>query len=126
MYEEAARLKSDGCSFVPDFYIIACLDHDIGYRTHADIFGDPLTKVETDLKFRWAIQHESILGRFSPMSYWRSLLVSLFGQRAWDAKQSLCYSNIFGGLSLARALIHSALRTPQRDKERFPGDKSCC
>lgn len=82
----AANLGSDGCTGVPDWYVIGCFDHDIAYRTHQDAFGWPITKAQADLKLKWAIQHESPFGRFSPMAQWRWLGVHLLGKWAWDRK----------------------------------------
>lgn len=82
--QRAAELGSDGCTGVPDWYVIACLDHDIAYRTHATIGREPLTRAEADQRLQWAIQHESPLGRFSPMAQWRRWGVRLFGGSAWD------------------------------------------
>lgn len=79
----ARQLKSDGCSGVADFYIIACYDHDIAYRTGRDIFGNVLTRAQADARLRWAIQHESCFGRCSPMSYWRWAGVRFGGGKSW-------------------------------------------
>lgn len=86
----ARRLSSDGCTGVPNIYVLACYDHDIAYRTHEDVFGGPLTREQADLRFKWALQHESPLGRLSPMAWWRWQGVRLAGQHAWDT---------YGGLS---------------------------
>ena len=80
----ADEIESDGCSKVPDFYGIACAEHDIHYRLHHRLDGSPITKAEADWEFRQAIQSHSKLGRFSPMSWWRWLGVKWFGQKAWE------------------------------------------
>lgn len=80
---EAQRLKSDGCSGVPDWYVIACFDHDIMYRTHRDVQQEVVTRQQADQRLRWAIQHESPFGRLSPMSWWRWAAVRLAGRKAW-------------------------------------------
>lgn len=77
------RLGSDGCTGVADWYLIACYDHDIAYRTGLTLDGRPLTRAEADRRFRWAIQHESRLGRLAPMAWWRWIGVRLFGYFAW-------------------------------------------
>ncbi|HYE89541.1 MAG TPA: hypothetical protein VEA38_00920 [Terriglobales bacterium] len=81
--QRAAELGSDGCSVVADFYLDACLEHDIHYRTHRRLDGTPITKAEADALFRQRIQERSCLGRFSPMSWWRWAAVALFGGSAW-------------------------------------------
>ena len=82
--EEAARLKSDGCTFVPDFYGGACLEHDIHYRTHKWLDGEPITKAEADTRFRLVMQAWSKLGKYDPMSWWRWLAVKLCAHKAWN------------------------------------------
>jgi len=84
--ERARRLESDGCSGVPDFYLDACLEHDIHYRTHRWINGMSIFKSEADARFRQVIQSRSVLGVMSPMSWWRWLAVKSFGKKAWDGK----------------------------------------
>lgn len=81
---KAKELDSDGCTGVPDFYVIACWWHDICYRTHCDFNGQPVTKREADTILRWSIQHESTFGRLSPMAFWRhQAMASKCSMRAW-------------------------------------------
>lgn len=80
----AASVHADGCSGVPDFYLMGCLEHDIAYRTHADPFGQPITKAEADQRMRWYVQMRSPFGVFSPMSWWRWFAVKWWAGRAWD------------------------------------------
>jgi hypothetical protein len=80
----AAELKADGCSGVPDFYLEACLEHDIHYRTHAWLDGSPVFKSEADARFRAVIQSRSWFGILSPMSWWRWAGVYLLGRKAWN------------------------------------------
>lgn len=69
---EGARIKSDGCSGVLDFYLIVCTEHDIGYGTHKDFFtGLPITEEDADLMLKWGIQWHSWLGRWSPIAWVR-------------------------------------------------------
>jgi len=88
---EAARIGSDGCSGVPDFYWIICLEHDIHYATHKDFFtGAPLTKEDADRYLKWGIQYHSSLGRQSPMALWRYWALSEkkgvgLGSGAWES-----------------------------------------
>lgn len=79
----AKALESDGCSCVPDFYLDACLEHDIHYRTHKTVYGDPITKEQADQLLKKRIQESSFLGRLSPMAQWRYAAVSWFGDHAW-------------------------------------------
>ena len=80
----ASKLKSDGCSGVPDFYLDGCLEHDIHYRTHKWLDDEPIFKSEADERFRRVIQARSPFGRISPMSWWRWFAVKTFGRKAWE------------------------------------------
>lgn len=82
--ERAAELLSDGCSGVPDFHVICCLEHDIAYRTGQTVDGESLTRAEADARFRRCIQSRSLLGFFSPMSWWRWLGVRVGGSASWQ------------------------------------------
>lgn len=81
---QAAALKADGCTGVPDFYRIACLRHDIHYRTHRTTRGKPITKEWADRHFSSAIRHLSALGDWSPMAWWRRRAVEKLGDKAWN------------------------------------------
>ena len=76
---EAAYLKSDGCTLVPDFYLDACLEHDVHWRTGMTIDGAPLSTRQANLRFRYVIQSRSPFGKLSPMSWWRWAAVSVTG-----------------------------------------------
>ena len=82
--DRAAELQSDGCSGVPDFYLDCCLEHDIAYRTHKNIFGEELTKAQADAHFRRCMQARSTFGVLSPMSWWRWLAVRWLGGKSWE------------------------------------------
>lgn len=84
----AQSLDSDGCTGVPDFYADACAEHDVHYRTHQTIFGEPITRAEADAWLRRRIQQRSVFQCFSPMAIWRWVGVRLFGKRAWDHDDS--------------------------------------
>jgi len=89
LYEElvrgkAASIGADGCTGVPDFYLLGCLEHDIAYRTHCDPLGAAITKAEADLRFKWYIQQHSWFGSWSPMAWWRWGAVKHFADRAWN------------------------------------------
>jgi hypothetical protein len=84
MRARARALHADGCSGVPDFYLDACLEHDVHYRTHRWLSGLPLTRRQADACFRRRMQQTSLFGWFSPMALWRWGGVRLFGERAWE------------------------------------------
>lgn len=103
---KADLLGSDGCSKVPDFYLDACLEHDLHYRTgrkqvlrHTWEDGVEMYRLENGepISFRWAnarfrsvIQDRSVVrkvrlpGWLSPMSWWRWAGVTIGGRAAWD------------------------------------------
>lgn len=99
--EEARVIKSDGCSKVPDFYLQACLQHDLAYwyaknpRSAYKHFVEsvpdywikaaPIFQSEADAQFRQTIQKKSKLKKFSPMSWWRWAGLKLFGKKAWNS-----------------------------------------
>lgn len=80
---KAEELKSDGCTAVTQLLKICCLEHDIYYRTHRDLKGNPLTRGEADVKFRQCMQSRSRVGKGSPIAIVRWLGVKLFAKRAW-------------------------------------------
>lgn len=82
--DRAAELKSDGCTGVVDFYKDCCLLHDIFYRTHRNLFGEPITKAEADKALRDCIRKKSRFGFWNPMATWRWLGVKFFARRAWE------------------------------------------
>jgi hypothetical protein len=84
--QKAAELDADGCTGVPDFFLDACLEHDIHYRTHAWLDGTPIFKSEADERFRHVMQSRSFAGVLSPMSWWRWVGVWAFGRNAWHKK----------------------------------------
>ncbi len=79
-------LGADGCTGVPDFYLLGCLEHDIAYRTHKDPLCKPITKAEADQRLRWYISNNSVFGDLSPMAWWRWLAVKWFANKAWEKK----------------------------------------
>lgn len=83
---KAKKLKSDGCTGVPDFYLECCLEHDIHYRTHKKMDGTRITKAQADKTLKECIQSRSIFGRYSPMAWWRYrfMVWSKQVQKAWD------------------------------------------
>lgn len=79
----AVEIESDGCTGVPDFYLDACLEHDVHYHDGRRIDGVPITQAWADRRFRQRIQSRSMLGVLHPMSWWRWAGVRIFGRRAW-------------------------------------------
>jgi hypothetical protein len=87
--QEARKVRTDGCSHVADVHVECCYEHDLAYRTGrcprsafnvgwANAIG--ITKESADARFRSCIQRRSILGKWSPMSWWRWAGVSVFGE----------------------------------------------
>src|SRR3990167_10753649 len=82
----AARLHSDGCTGVSELYHDCCLEHDISYRTGLDPRIQytkgrviPLSRSEADARFRRCMQQQSVLGKLSPVSWYRWLGVRVGG-----------------------------------------------
>lgn len=98
---EAALIKSDGCSVVPEFYHECCLVHDLEYwyaRCATDAYthylkgttnywhlAKKLTQAQADKHLRSCIQKKSTLGKWSPLSWWRYWALREFGQKAWNS-----------------------------------------
>lgn len=96
---EAALLDTDGCSQVSGFHVECCFEHDIAYRYgkdprdaylhfksgSLDYWKDakPITRGETDRRFRKCHQARSKFGKYSPMALYRWVGVRLFGGKAW-------------------------------------------
>jgi hypothetical protein len=75
----ASELASDGCTLVADFYLDACLEHDVHWRTGKTLYGTPISTRQSNLRFRYVIQARSPFGLLSPMSWWRWAGVSIAG-----------------------------------------------
>ncbi len=85
---KASYLEADGCSGVPEFYRMACLEHDIAYRTHVGYIDNQIiNKEEADLRFKWHTQMLSPFGRFSPMAQWRYWGVYFLADKAWEGEK---------------------------------------
>ena len=71
------NMMSDGCSGVPDFYLIVCTEHDIHYATHMDFWtAEIIVQEDADKYLKWGIQYHSWFGRWSPMAWWRYRVLS--------------------------------------------------
>lgn len=75
----ALQVGSDGCTLVPDFYLDACYEHDIHWRTGFTIDGQRISVRQANMRFRRVIQSRSPFGILSPMSWWRYWAVTLSG-----------------------------------------------
>lgn len=98
---EAAKIKSDGCSGVPDFHLDCCLQHDASYwyakcpvsayTYYLEDSPNPweqatnIFESDADARFRRCIQQDSPFGRYSPMSWWRWAALKMFGKKAWNS-----------------------------------------
>lgn len=106
--QEAAKINSDGCSCVPDFYLKCCKVHDLAYYyarspysaynyylttaapddEKAWRYADHITQADADGMLKKCIQECSRFGRFSPMAWWRYWALRKFGQKAWNSHAS--------------------------------------
>ena len=98
---EAAKIHSDGCSCVPDFYLKCCKIHDLGYWYAKDPYhaynlyrqgeahywckARPVVQKNVDAMLRACIQKGSWFGRYSPMAWWRYWALREFGRKAWNS-----------------------------------------
>jgi hypothetical protein len=89
---EAAARGFDGCTGVPEFFHLCCLEHDFAYRTGLcprDYYLGRYTRTDraaTDRRFRLCIQSQSKLGKWSPLSWWRWAGVRLLAGKAWKGQ----------------------------------------
>ena len=84
----AKELGSDGCTGVSEMYRDCCYEHDIAYRTGADLYGEPMTREQADGQFCKCIQGRSPFGKLSPMALWRWAGVRLFAGKAWKGQDN--------------------------------------
>lgn len=88
---EALRIKADGCSGVPDFFLVVCDEHDIHYGTWVDFYTkESILQEDADQMLKWGIQFFSWFGRWSPMAWWRYSALSKekglgVGRAAWES-----------------------------------------
>jgi len=65
------EIISDGCSGVSEAYHVVCVEHDIHYALHEDLYtGELIFQEDADLFLMWGIQFHSWFGRLSPMARW--------------------------------------------------------
>ncbi len=80
----AQKLKSDGCTGVPEFYRDGCLEHDVSYRTGRDPKDRKITRREADKRLRWYVRMNSPFGAYSPLGWWRWAGVRIAGFWSWQ------------------------------------------
>lgn len=81
----ADELGSDGCSGPAlQIHVLGCYEHDVHYRTGLTLYGRLLTRREADAIFFERMQEFSFLNGFSPLSWWRWLVLRAFGAGAWQ------------------------------------------
>ena len=100
---EALLVDSDGCTGVPQFRQDCCFEHDLGYHYAKDprdayrlwallpedakhqrwTRAAPITRKETDKRFRQCNQSKSRFGRWSPFAAWRWAGVRILGRGSW-------------------------------------------
>ena len=99
--KEAARIKSDGCTKVPDFYKDCCLLHDICYHFAKDPFkayalyeagevnywhlAPSIDQAKADTYLKDCIREKAWCGRLSPMALWRYHVLRRLGKKAWNS-----------------------------------------
>jgi hypothetical protein len=82
--EQGAAFPNAGCSgTIVETFHLCCVEHDIAYRTGLDLWGNPTTRKDADLRFKRCMQTRSVFGVFSGMAFARWLIVRLFSSRAW-------------------------------------------
>lgn len=80
IYDKAAELGSDGCTFATGGFRDCCIEHDVHYRLGTTIDGYPITRREADARFRSCMQCRSKVGWWSPVAWWRWAAVRVFGR----------------------------------------------
>jgi hypothetical protein len=78
--DKAAELGSDGCTGGSAAFRPCCLEHDIHWRTGRTLEGHRISPREANLRFRACMQSRSRFGWWSPVAWWRYLVVSLIDQ----------------------------------------------
>lgn len=95
VWQRAEELKADGCTGVLDLWVWTCMEHDIHFRTHHLLNGQPLSFSQANYIFRQRIlqvhtkfnQPLTWIKWFSAWLRWAG--VSAFGRSAWNHKQLL-------------------------------------
>jgi hypothetical protein len=95
---EAAKIKSDGCTFVSELYHWCCLQHDLCYYYGRDPFQAYRVGWQASAKIdrEWADKlflacniKKSKLGRFSPEAWVRYAGVRAGGWKPWNEHRRL-------------------------------------
>lgn len=77
-------IRTDGCTGTFNFYLRCCIIHDWWYRTHRNLNGSLVTKLEADRGMRDCIMAHSMWGHWNPIAHWRYWAVREFGTKAWE------------------------------------------
>lgn len=93
----AKSVGSDGCSWpATQVHQVCCWGHDYAYFSGKTPRGVPVTKAEADQLFRDCLQRHSSFRWLSPMSWWRWLAVSWFGQGVWTETDERPVAALYG------------------------------
>lgn len=98
--EEAAAIKSDGCTKVIDFHKACCWEHDLSYywaRCPRDAYrlcqngtadywlgAKVIKRADADSRLRKCYQQKSFADGFSILAWTRWMGTRLGGRRAWN------------------------------------------
>lgn len=77
-------IQADGCTGVTELFHECCVYHDLGYRFHIDIYGNPIERDQVDANFRKCMQSKSWMRWFSPVSWYRYAGVRWFGDNFYS------------------------------------------
>lgn len=108
---------SDGCTVVPEFFRVCCLEHDRAYATGKTLRGVVVTKADADQRFRDCIQRHSTFRWLSPLSWWRWWAVRQFGRGVWATPPPQTY--VHAVYDTQAALQHAAAARRQIVAEWF-------
>lgn len=77
------RIRSDGCSGVPDWRVWTCWEHDIHYKHARTLAGAKLNRRQADWILRRRIEQASELGALSAHAWFWWVGVRIGGFVAW-------------------------------------------
>jgi len=81
--DNARAIHTDGCTLVKDFYVLACWEHDLHYRTGRNWLGEDVGYWWSNRRLGTAIRYFSILHGWSLLAVTRFLGTTLGGWIAW-------------------------------------------
>ena len=73
----------DGCSGVTQLYQECCFAHDLHYADHKEIYGNPITRWQSDLQFLKDMQVRSPAGYLDEVAWKRFFWLRLSGWIVW-------------------------------------------